>query len=47
MKQVAEGMNEAASAFRFDLGEQVDYESLIGEANLHLVADNLNFQQMN
>lgn len=47
MAQVAVSMNKAASAFRFDLGEQVDFEDLIGEANLHLVEENLSFQQMN
>ncbi len=47
MEQVVTGMHEAAAAFGFDVGQQADYAALIGEASLHLVEDNLDFQQMN
>ncbi|MCP4492619.1 MAG: HDOD domain-containing protein [Gammaproteobacteria bacterium] len=47
MSQVSDDMLEVALAFDIDVAEQASFESLIGESHLHLVQENLDFQQMN
>ena len=47
LAQVSDQITEAASAFGFELGDQVDFDTLIREANLRLAEENLSFQQMN
>ncbi len=47
MNQVSDGMLEAAAAFGINVAEQTSFENLIGESQLHLVQENLDFQQMN
>ena len=47
MNQVSDGMQETAIAFGIDVAEQTSFENLISESHLHLVQENLDFQQMN
>ena len=47
LAQVSERMNEAASAFGFTVGEQLEFEVVMREANVRLLEENLSFQEMN
>ncbi len=47
MDSVANSMQESGVALGFDLGTQASFETIMGEANLHLVDETMSFQQMN
>ncbi len=47
LAQINDELNEAAQAFGFDMGEQVPYEQVMQQANMRLLQDNLNIQEMN
>lgn len=47
LSRIHEQLAEAAEAFGFELGEQPAYETVIQEANLRLLEENLSIQEMN
>ncbi|MCU7842875.1 MAG: HDOD domain-containing protein [Candidatus Thiodiazotropha sp. (ex Monitilora ramsayi)] len=47
LSQTNEQLTEAAQAFGFDIGEQVSYAAVIRQANMRLLEENQNIQEMN
>jgi phosphoserine phosphatase RsbU/P len=47
LTQINDELTEAAQAFGFDMGEQVAYETVMQQANMRLLQDNLNIQETN
>jgi len=47
LEEVAANITAVAGAFGFQIGEQAGYETLIRDANLRLVEENLSVQEMN
>ncbi|MCU7854059.1 MAG: HDOD domain-containing protein [Candidatus Thiodiazotropha sp. (ex Monitilora ramsayi)] len=47
LSQTNELLSEAAQAFGFDVGDQVSYDAVIQQANMRLLEENQNIQEMN
>ena len=47
LEQVSAQIQQAAQAFGFEVGEQVSFDTVVREANLRLVEENLSFQEIN